>query len=185
MSYFSPVVAQRGLASPYDATIQYAASTYGISPALIKAIISAESAWDPNAASSSSVGLMQINYTAHGVARETALDPSWNITYGSSVIAGQLNRRPTIDLALAAYNAGTGRSDSDLQSRIDGNVLGVGNYVATVLDYYAWFLSNDPTSAIPGGGGVYQPFPDRPVPSGFARLVGLAGRRDKPGAGHP
>lgn len=179
MSYFSPVVAQRGLNSAYDPTIQYAASAYGVSPALIKAIISAESAWDPNAASSSSVGLMQINYTAHGVSRETALDPSWNITYGTSVIAGQLNRRPSVDLALAGYNAGTGRSDADLQSRIDQNTLGVGNYVATVLDYYAWFLTNDPASAIPGGGGVYQPFPGRPVPASFARLVGL-GHRQQP-----
>lgn len=176
MSYFSAVVAQRGINTAYQELIDYAAGAYGVDPALIKAIISAESSWNPSAASDSSVGLMQINYSAHGVSRATAMEPSWNVTYGASVIAGQLTRRPTLDLALAGYNAGTSRSDSDLAQRIAANTLGVGNYVATVIDYYAWFRANDPSLAAPGGGGYPEPFPDRAIPSGLVRrdrMVGL------------
>lgn len=177
VSYFSPVVAQRGVGSPWDDLILYAAQTYVVDPALIKAIISAESAWRPDAASDSSVGLMQINYAAHGVTRAVALDPSWNVTYGTSVIAGQLQRRPSIDLALAGYNAGTSRSDSDLAARVTANTNGVGNYVQTVLEFYAWFVANDPL-AIPGGGGG-GPFPGRPIPSTFGRVLRLAPRKPR------
>lgn len=176
MSYFSPVVAQRGLGSPYEDLVLYAAQTYGVTVALVKAIIAAESSWVSTAASDSSVGLMQINYTAHAVSRQQALDPAWNVTYGTSVIAAQLARRPSVDLALAAYNAGTSRSDSDLANRIAANTLGVGNYVQTVLEFYAWYLTNDPASAAPGGGGAVEPFPDRPVPAAVGRrerVVGL------------
>lgn len=172
MSYFSVAVAQRGINSQWDPLILEAALRYVVDPALIKAIISAESSWVPSAASSSSVGLMQINYAAHGVSREQAMDPNWNVPYGTSVIAGQLQRRPSIDLALAGYNAGTSRSDADLAQRIANNTLGVGNYVATVLDYYQWFITNDPL-AIPGGGGPVEPFPARPVPSAFGRVARL------------
>lgn len=178
MSYFSPVVARRGILSQWDDLILAAALRSVVDPALIKAVISAESAWAPSAASSSSVGLMQINYSAHGVERQTALDPAWNIDYGTRVLAEQLRRRPSIDLALAGYNAGTSRSDGDLANRIANNTLGVGNYVATVLEYYQWFITNDPL-AIPGGGGAVSPFPtgpipDRPIPSAFGRITRLA-----------
>lgn len=172
MSYFSTVVAQRGINSPYDSLILQAANQYVVDPALIKAIIAAESAWQPSAASTSSVGLMQINVVAHGVTTQQALDPSWNIPYGTSVIAAQLQRRPSIDLALAGYNAGTSRADADLQARIASNTLGVGNYVETVLEYYAWYITNDPLTVY-GGGGLPEPFPDRPIPAAFGRVARL------------
>lgn len=183
MSYFSVAAAQRGINSMWNDLILYAAQTYMVDPALIKAIISAESAWVPTAASSSSVGLMQINYQAHGVARETALDPAWNITYGTSVLANQLQRRPSIDLALAAYNAGTSRSDADLAQRIAANTNGVGNYVQTVLDFYQWFINNDPLAIPGGGGGTPEPFPARPIASGYGRVARLAKPVDPIGGG--
>ena len=170
MSYFSPTVAQRGIGSVWQDQIEYAALTYQVDPALIKAIISAESAWVPTAVSfnGTSVGLMQINYSAHGVSKQAALDPAWNISYGTSVISGQLSRRPSIELALAGYNAGTSRSDADLQDRITRNVNGVGNYVETVIQFYEWFLVNDP-AATGGAASPGLPFP-RPIPSERARL---------------
>lgn len=140
-SYFSPTVAARGLASPYDELIAQAAVASAVDPQLIRAIISAESAWNPTACSTSSCGLMQINYQAHGLTRTQVLDPAFNVPYGTRVIAEQLARRPSVQLALAGYNAGTGRSDADLQARIDGNTLGVGTYVQTVLDYLTFFQS--------------------------------------------
>lgn len=177
MSYFSPVVAQRGIDSVYNPLIMSAAQQYVVDPALIKAIISAESAWDPNAASTSSVGLMQINYVAHGVSRDQAMDPNWNVPYGTRVIAEQLQRRPSIDLALAGYNAGTSRSDADLRTRLTNNTNGVGNYVQTVLDYYAWYITNDPLTVFGGGGPYSEPFPARPIPSAFGRVARLVNRK--------
>ena len=179
MSYFSPVVAQRGIASAWDPLILQAAQQSVVDPALIKGIISAESAWDPNAASTSSVGLMQINYLAHGVSREQAMDPQWNVPYGTRVIAEQLQRRPSIDLALAGYNAGTSRSDADLRARLTANTNGVGTYVQTVLDYYAWYVTNDPLTVFGGGGPYSEPFPARPIPASFGRVARLVDR--KPG----
>lgn len=173
MSYFSAVVAQRGIESQWDSLILNAAQQYVVDPALIKAIIAAESAWQPSAASTSSVGLMQINYVAHGVSREQAMDPQWNVPYGTRVIAEQLQRRPSIDLALAGYNAGTSRSDSDLRTRITNNTNGVGNYVQTVLEYYAWYITNDPLTVFGGGGPYSEPFPARPIPSAFGRVARL------------
>lgn len=179
MSYFSPVVAARGITSPWDSLILSAAQKSVVDPALIKAIIAAESAWLPSAASTSSVGLMQINYVAHGVSREQAMDPQWNVPYGTRVIAEQIQRRPSIDLALAGYNAGTSRSDADLRTRITQNTNGVGNYVQTVLEYYAWYITNDPLTVFGGGGPILEPFPARPIPSAFGRMARLVDR--KPG----
>jgi len=147
-SYFSASVAARGWPSAYEDLIAYAAAAHAVDPHLIHAIISAESAWRPTACSTSSCGLMQINYTAHGLTRDQVLDPVFNIDYGTRVIAEQLRRRPTLQLALAGYNAGTGRSDADLQDRIDRNVLGVGTYVQTVVDYLTWFQTQSYGTAV-------------------------------------
>lgn len=142
-------VAQKGVNSPWEGIIQSASSRYGVPTALIKGIISAESSWNPGAASSSSYGLMQLNATYfHNADGSPILDPARNIDVGTSVIAEQLGRRPSVELALAGYNAGTGRSDADLQMRIAGNILGVGAYVSNVLAYRDWFVANDI-----GGGG--------------------------------
>lgn len=181
MSYFSSVVAARGINSQWDPLILQAAQQRVVDPALIKAIIAAESAWQPSAASTSSVGLMQINYVAHGLSREQAMDPAFNVPYGTGVIADQLQRRPSIDLALAGYNAGTSRTNTDLQTRLTQNTNGVGNYVQTVLDYYAWYITNDPLTVFGGGGPITEPFPARPIPSAFGRVARLVAQ-DKPDA---
>lgn len=158
MSYFSLTVAQRGLGSPYNPIIVAAAQRTGVDVALIKGIISAESAWQPNVNSTSSYGLMQLNKTYfHNPDGSPILDPTNNINVGTEVIAAQLARRPTMELALAGYNAGTGRSDADLAQRIAANTNGVGNYVETVLEYYGWFWQNDPLLAGTGPGPDPQP----------------------------
>jgi hypothetical protein len=97
---------------------------------------------------------MQLNSTYfHNPDGSPIFDPARNIEIGTSVIAEQLGRRPSTDLALAAYNAGTGRSDGDLQNRIAGNVNGVGAYVSSVLTYRDWFIAQEE------GGGI-EPSPD-------------------------
>jgi hypothetical protein len=144
-SYFDPRVAGRGLGSSWEAQIRAAAADTGLSTALIKAVIAAESSWEPNAQNvgGGSYGLMQINAAAHGVTPAAALNPAWNISYGSRVLADQVNSRPSVQLALAAYNAGTSRTDSDLQTRINTNALRVRDYVYTVLEYQDWYVAND------------------------------------------
>lgn len=147
--------AQKGINSPFESLIQSASSRYGVPVSLIKGIISSESSWNPSAASSSSYGLMQLNATYfHNADGSPIYDPAQNIDVGTSVIAAQLQRRPSVELALAAYNAGTSRSDADLSSRIAGNVNGVGSYVSNVLAYRDWYIAND------GGGTEGPPPPD-------------------------
>ena len=144
---FSTTVAQRGLNSPFEGIIQAASAQNGVPVALIKAIISQESVWNPNAvnAADPSYGLMQVNTKAHpDVAPDQMLDPSQNIPYGTAYLAYQLNRYGgDMAKAVSAYNAGTA---------ISTNVAG---YVQPVMQYYQWFLANDPGSG--GGGGIEVP----------------------------
>jgi soluble lytic murein transglycosylase-like protein len=151
-SYFDARVAQLGIGSPWDALIRSTAASLGLEPAIIKAVISAESNWNPTAVSynASSYGLMQINVAAHGITIAQANDPAFAIPYASQLLLHQIQTRPSLDLAIAAYNAGTSRTNADLTARILGNVNGVGTYVATVLDFMNWFLANDVAGPQPG-----------------------------------
>jgi soluble lytic murein transglycosylase-like protein len=152
-SYFSASVAARGWPSQYDDLITQAASDAGVDPLLIRAIISAESEWNPTVCSNrptppGSCGLMQLNVAAHGITMAQATDPGFNIPFGARLIADQIRRRSTVQLALAAYNAGTGRSEADLTDRINRNVNGVGTYVQTVLDYLTWYQTQQAGTAL-------------------------------------
>ncbi|MDD3487041.1 MAG: transglycosylase SLT domain-containing protein [Candidatus Moranbacteria bacterium] len=84
---------------------------------LILAMIDQESQGNPNAVSpKGAVGLMQImpKYWAadYGVTTEQLKDPETSITVGTNIIANLINKyNGNINLALAAYNAGTGNVD--------------------------------------------------------------------------
>jgi hypothetical protein len=163
-SYFREAVAQRGVGSTWEPIIQGAAATYGVPAALIKGIISAESAWDPAAVSPtrSSYGLMQLNVVAQAITQAQAFDAAFAIPFGARILAGQIARRSSTGLALAGYNAGTSRTDADLANRVAGDVNGVGTYVQTVLDYATWFSRFDPgivgaPGIAPDGGLVAPP----------------------------
>lgn len=98
----------------YATSIQDAATLHGVDPALVRAVIHAESAFNPNARSSKgAMGLMQLMpATARdmGVSDpETAED---NIRGGVKYLAFLLDRFDgDITLATAAYNAGPGAVD--------------------------------------------------------------------------
>lgn len=158
-SYFREAIAQRGVGSPWEDMIQDAAAAYRVPLELVKGVISAESAWNPRAVSStrSSFGLLQLNVRAQAITEAQAFDPAFAIPFGTRVLATQLGRLPSAELALAAYNAGTSRSAQDLGNRLAGDVNGVATYVQTVLEYAAWFRGNDPTIAGAAGG---TPAPD-------------------------
>ena len=98
----------------YDNIILKAAGTFGVDRALIKAVIHAESGFDPNAVSSKGArGLMQI-MPKNDVALEISnpFDPAQNIMGGTQYLKRMLTRyNEKLSLALAAYNAGPSAVD--------------------------------------------------------------------------
>ncbi|NVL90648.1 MAG: lytic transglycosylase domain-containing protein [Desulfobacterales bacterium] len=93
----------------YDMYISEAAHKHGISFSLIKAVIKAESNFDPYAVSSSGArGLMQIMpRTAKALGIIDLFDPRENILGGTCYLKKLLTQfRGDLSLALAAYNAG-------------------------------------------------------------------------------
>ena len=77
-------------------------------PALIKAVIHAESAFNPRAVSpKGALGLMQLMPgTARMMGVPNAFVPEHNIEGGARYLAQLIKRHGRVDHALAAYNAG-------------------------------------------------------------------------------
>lgn len=93
----------------YDNLISEAADRYGISFPLLKAIVKAESDFDPKAVSSKgAMGLMQImpeNFKRLGL--KDPFDPRQNINAGARYFKQMYERfKGKLALSLAAYNAG-------------------------------------------------------------------------------
>jgi len=93
----------------YDAIIHKAAEQFGVEAHLIKAIIMAESAFDPNAISESGAqGLMQLMpATANDMRVYDPFDPEENILGGTQYLSLLLKKfKQDKRRAVAAYNAG-------------------------------------------------------------------------------
>lgn len=91
--------------------IQSAARRYGVDPALIRAVIHAESAFRPDVVSrKGAVGLMQLMpATARDMGVRDSTLPAQNIQGGVKYLAWLLERHQgDVTLATAAYNAGPG-----------------------------------------------------------------------------
>ncbi len=98
----------------YDAEITAAAAKYGVDEAIVRAIIHAESSFNPNALSRvGAQGLMQLMpATARRFGVSNAFDPAQNIRGGVQYLAWLLKRfNGNLTLAAAGYNAGEGAVD--------------------------------------------------------------------------
>jgi len=95
----------------YADEIASAAADYGVDASLVRALIHAESAFNPNARSNKGAqGLMQLMPATAGMyGVSNAYDAGQNIKAGVEHLAGLLDRYDgDIKLAAAAYNAGEG-----------------------------------------------------------------------------
>lgn len=105
----------------YSEYVSKYSQEYGVDENLIYALIKAESNFDANAISNKNAqGLMQLMYsTAKDVAKksgielteENILEPETNINIGTKYISTLLEKYECVEVALAAYNAGSGNVD--------------------------------------------------------------------------
>jgi soluble lytic murein transglycosylase-like protein len=110
---FAVVVAAKPLSSPksaqYNDLIAQHATQHALNPDFVRAVIQAESAFNPRARSQKgAMGLMQLMpSTAAEYSVTDAYDPAQNIRAGVAYLKSLLTRFGNdISLALAAYNAG-------------------------------------------------------------------------------
>ncbi|MGI9553961.1 MAG: lytic transglycosylase domain-containing protein [Thermodesulfobacteriota bacterium] len=93
----------------FDYHIWAACNKYGVDPYLVKAVIKAESNYNPHAVSAKNAqGLMQITPpTAEDYDVGDTFDPGSNIDGGVKILKDLINKfNGNVELALAAYNAG-------------------------------------------------------------------------------
>jgi soluble lytic murein transglycosylase len=119
----------------YDQIIDETARSYRVPPALVKAVVAAESAFDPRAVSRKGAkGLMQLMpQTAELLGVEHPLEPASNIRGGTEYLKAMIDRYGDYSRALAAYNAGPSAVD-----RYGGvpPYRETQDYVDRVLNYY-------------------------------------------------
>jgi len=95
-------------ATSYDDLIRLAADAFHVDPALVKAVVAAESNFEARAVSPvGAQGLMQLMpETARAMGVRRPFKPSENIEGGVRYLRSLLDRFDELGLALAAYNAG-------------------------------------------------------------------------------
>ncbi len=119
-----------------DSIIDKASRAYGVDPGLIRAVIKAESNFNPQAVSSAGAqGLMQLMpSTARGLGVTNSFDPEQNVMAGTKFLKQMLERYGgNLNAALAAYNWGPGnleKKGGELPSETRA-------YMKKVKGYYA------------------------------------------------
>ena len=101
-----------GNPAEFESIINSCSLQYGVDKSLVKAVIHAESGYDPNAVSSKGAGgLMQLMpKTAESLKVSNTFDPKENISGGVRYLRFLLDTfKGDVPLALAAYNAGLSR----------------------------------------------------------------------------
>lgn len=99
--------ATNGGAAPYMAMFRSAESRYGLPTGLLQAVARVESSFNPGSVSGAGAqGLMQLMPDTAQSLGVNPFDPAQAIDGAARLLAGHLQRFGSIDLALAAYNAG-------------------------------------------------------------------------------
>lgn len=97
-----------------ESLVTAASSRNAVEPALVNAVVMAESSGDPSAISTAGAqGLMQLMPgTSAGCGINNPFDPAQNVECGSRYLHALLTRyNHNVELAVAAYNAGPGAVD--------------------------------------------------------------------------
>lgn len=146
VSNYSPTYtpsSSSGSRSTYDSYIISSAARHGVDPALLKAMMHTESAFNPNARSPvGAQGLMQLMpATARRFSVSNPWNPAENIEGSAKYLAWLLRKfNNKVEFAVAGYNAG------------EGNVMKYGgippfketrNYVQRVMNRYHTLYKND------------------------------------------
>jgi soluble lytic murein transglycosylase-like protein len=124
----------------FQGIVEAAASSHGVDKALVNAVISAESAYNPNAISRKGAsGLMQLMpETARRYGVQNIFDPVENIHGGVRYLRDLLAMfNGNVRLAVAGYNAGENaviRAGNDVPPYAETQA-----YVPKVIDYYNRF----------------------------------------------
>ena len=127
---------QGDFSSWLDSIISEASQKYDVDPGLIKAVIKAESNFNPQAVSHAGArGLMQLMpATARSLGVTDSFDPEQNVMGGTRFLKDMLQRYDgDVDAALAAYNWGPGNVDK----RPDHLPRETRDYLARVKQLYA------------------------------------------------
>ena len=137
----------RTRAAAYSGLIEEAARRAEVSPALLRAVIAVESAFDPQALSPKGAqGLMQLlPDTARRYGVRKPFDPRDNLRGGATYIKDLLKRYGNdLELVLAAYNAG--EDAVDRHGRTIPPFPETRAYVPAVLRFYRRFLADRPAA---------------------------------------
>jgi soluble lytic murein transglycosylase-like protein len=116
--------------------IEQIARRHRMDPALLHAVISVESGYNPNAVSSAgAIGMMQLMpETAAELGVADPYDPIANIDGGARYLRGLMRKFGRINIALAAYHAGQGRVRRGRNTVPD--ILTTRKYVISVIHHY-------------------------------------------------
>lgn len=135
-AFSQPPFAPSLIAEPYESIITSASKRFDVDPNLVRAVIRAESNFNPRAVSpKGALGLMQLMpLKAKEMAVTNPFNPEENIHAGVRYLGELLSLlKGNLSLALAAYNAGPNRVK--IQNKIPA-IEETQNYVQRVIKYY-------------------------------------------------
>lgn len=135
----TPITQDTPRSANLEQLIEKASRRYGVDQGLIRAVIKAESNFNPRAVSHAGAqGLMQLMpATARGLGVTDSFDPEQNVMGGTRFLKSMLDRyNGDVDSALAAYNWGPGNVDR----KPDRLPRETRDYLVKVKQYYNSYI---------------------------------------------